>query len=674
MTGRSGWRGLIAVVAATMAVPAAAQTVTVTIDTTASGRRQTIDGFGTCLSGTAGQTPAFQKLYFGDLKASILRIDITPSFASPYSDLHYDSPWFGQASPMNLPGPEGNNVRTYTSASDYTRSFGGHQAKIAVMGPNIDDNVKLFDFAAPGPKTEGLMAQAGEAAKGSLGDFKLIGSMWSPAPWLKVSSGNTISGQSDPAPKNGTPWPFVWGGNFSGGHLDTSGTPRAAFDDSALGGTGPTSAITQYARSLAAYLRGFQDTYGVKFYAVSLQNELGFEEFYSSCAYPLAAGYIKVLKAARAELDKYPDLKGIKIMGPEDLLGGDAYGMWQYGSGQTTTDKNLQYLAKIAADPAAEKAISFFCIHGYAPNGITSAGADPQQWDWWVNGWTTRPAPGLPASVKGFAAYGKKSWVTETSGEATGWLSPASGFPGQGAWSIGLKIEQALTAGDESGWLYWQLEDGNAVSTQSLTDASLGSGSAKYVAAKHFFRFIRPGSVRVSTTVSGAASLLASAYVNPADASLVVELVNASSQAASVSVAVPADPAGLSTFEVVTSSDKSLWQTSSATASGGSVAVTVPAYGLLTLDGVGTSGGADGGVGPGNDGGHGDGGAIASGDGGSAGFGDGGTADGGANGAAGPGCGCSATGGGPAGLLAVAALVLVAIRLRSRARASGPDT
>jgi O-glycosyl hydrolase len=67
--------------------------------------------------------------------------------------------------------------------------------------------------------------------------------------------------------------------------VDVSGDVRTEFDDSSQpGGTGPTSALTQLARSTAAYLKGYQDSYGVKFYAVSLQNELAFDEFYNSCA------------------------------------------------------------------------------------------------------------------------------------------------------------------------------------------------------------------------------------------------------------------------------------------------------------------------------------------------------------------------------------------------------
>ncbi len=560
----------------------------VMIDTSPAGRQQTIDGFGTCVS-DEGTSEWYQQLYFDDLRASILRVDIVPHFAAPYSDHHYNSPWYSNDPPF--PGPDGNNVRTYTGPEDYGRLFADRQAEIAVMGPDIDHNVTLFDYEDPGPLAAGTMAALGTARRGELGDFKLIASMWSPAPWLKVSSGNSISGQSGNLPANGTPWPFIWGGNFAGGRLDVSGTPLAVFDDSALGGSGPTSALTQFARALAAYVRGFQNRFGVRFYAISIQNELNFEEFYNSCTYPQSPEYIAALRAAREELDKYPDLAGIRIMGPEDLLGGDAYALWQYGGGDTATHKNLQYLSNIAADPDAASAIDFFCIHGYAPDGVSSAGADPQSWDWWANGWSESPAPGIPADVPGFASYGHKSWMTETSGEDPEWLSPTSGFPGRGAFSIAVKIHQALTVGRESAWVYWQLSDGSDVAAQTLTDATLLAGSPKYVAAKHFFYAIRPGAVRVNAEVSGdgASSLLASAYVHDADGTLTVVLVNVGDADATVTLQVPAAPSGITSFDGWTSSDASYWQSSQEAVSGGAVTIGVPRYGVVTLLGRGAA-------------------------------------------------------------------------------------
>src|SRR5262249_28076255 len=151
----------------------------------------------------------------------------------------------------------------------------------------------------------------------SLGDFKLFASLWSPMPWVKIADGHTYQSGGANLPANGAPFPFIWLGNFAGGSLDTSGTPPTEFDDSPLGGTGPTSALTQFARCMAAWLRGFQNTYGIPVHAISIQNELDFDEFYNSCYYPLATNYIAALTAVRAELNKYPDLANIKIMGPE---------------------------------------------------------------------------------------------------------------------------------------------------------------------------------------------------------------------------------------------------------------------------------------------------------------------------------------------------------------------
>ncbi len=554
------------------------------LDGAPSGRHQTIDGFGTCLSGNEGQQNWWRSLFFDDLQASMLRMDLTPVFKSPYSDFTYNSPWYHNNPP--LPGPETNNVRTYTSATNYSRLFAGRSASIAIMGPDINFNTNYFDFASGMASVAGPLAQLGNGKRAQLNDFKLFGSLWSPAPWVKVSSGNSISGQSGNLPVNGTPWPFIWGGNFSGGKLDVSATPLAVFDDSSLGGTGPTSALTQFARCTAAYLRGFQNAYHVQLYSISIQNELNFEEFYNSCTYPVSTGYLTALKVIRAELDKYPDLAGIKLMGPEDLLGGDPYGMWQYGSGSSITHKNLQYLQNLAADPVAAAAESFFCIHGYASDGVSAANATPTTWLWWANGWTSSPAAGIPANVQGFTAFGKKSWMTETSGENPAWLSPASGFPSGGAWSIAVRIHQALVYGQQSAWAYWQLTDGNLVGAQTLTDAHLTNTSPKYVAAKHFFRYIRPNAVRIDATVSNSTNLLGSAFLHETNRSLTAILLNTTSNAISATLALTNLPFSLSTFRTFTSFNSNYWSASSIQVSNSTATVTVPGYGIVTLYGV----------------------------------------------------------------------------------------
>jgi O-glycosyl hydrolase len=554
-----------------------------------SERHQLIDGFGAFQGDNVINQSWWQELYYDDLGASIFRVDLTPRFTSPYSDLNYYSPWFmGSATrsvfnledPANPNGPENNRVRTYTGPNDYSRAFGGRNAPIAVMGPDIERNVEYFTYS------HNAAIAAGLARKAQLSDFKLIGSLWSPAPWVKVSSGNRYNQNWWPGPAAGTPWPFIWGGNFAGGRLDVSGEPLAIFDDSALGGTGPTSSLTQFARGTAAYARGFQRFHQVKFYAISIQNELNFEQFYNSATYRLSSQYIAAIKAVRSEFDKYDDLRDIKIMGPEDLLGGDAYGLWQFGSGDNTVHKNLRYLEEIDKDPAAAAAIDFFCIHGYDSDGVNSATADTRLWDWWVNGWTASPAPGIPGNVRGFGAYGKKSWMTETSGERAPWLFPANGFPNNGGWSVALRIHQALTAGRQSAWVYWtfsESDDAGNATQFSLTSPARRANSPKYVGAKHFFKYIRPNAVRIGAHSVDEANVKVGAYLHEDNRELTIVLLNASAQAREVLVNLPESEYQVNSFQVFTSSDNSYWRSSALALNNGRASVAVPGYGVVTL-------------------------------------------------------------------------------------------
>ncbi len=135
--------------------------------------------------------------------------------------------------------------------------------------------------------------------------------------------------------------------------------------------------------------------------------------------------------------------------------------------------------------------------------------------------------------------------MTETSGENPAWLYPTTGFPGSGAWSIALRIQQALTAGRESAWAYWQMTDGSAVGAETLTDSSNLQNSPKYVAAKHFFKYIRPNSICVNATVSGDSTLAAAAFLHVTNGTMTVVLINATNTPAQAVVNSPAQPVGI---------------------------------------------------------------------------------------------------------------------------------
>jgi hypothetical protein len=176
--------------------------------------------------------------------------------------------------------------------------------------------------------------------------------------------------------------------------------------------------------------------------------------------------------------------------------------------------------------------------------------------------------------------------MTETSGEDPAWLSPTNGFPGDGAWSIALRIRQAFTAGQESAWAYWQLTDGSPAGSETLTDSSMLENSPKYVAAKHCFRYIRPNAVCVNATVSGDPELTAAAFLHATNGTMTVVLINATNTPVQSVVNSPAQPEGITTWQTFTSSDGNYWQTGTRGITNSQAGVTVPGYGVVTLYGM----------------------------------------------------------------------------------------
>ncbi len=558
--GMSKLASLPCLLALALSAHAAPVTIPVTFDD--AHQRQTIDGFGTCTYGEGAAEEWFQKLFLESLRCSMLRIDFTPRFVEPYSTDLYNSPWFHNRPP--LPGPDDNNVRTYSGPEDYTREYAGKSVPISVMQADPEKNLHFFNYKDGTAWASALLAQKGGE------DLVLVGSLWSPVPWVKRTSGYRYGNSDYPMPKKGAPWPFIWGGNFAGGVLDTSNEPLALFND----GDRDTSALEQFARSTASYILGWQRTFNLKLDYFSIQNEPNFEVFYNSCLYPSGEGYRPALEAIRAAFDAHPELRHIQLVGPEDLLGGGAYSLWQYGGGKTARAKNLQYLRDIDAQPGGVELMPIAAIHGYAPDGKSSAGAEAQPWIWWREGWKRSPAEGIPGNVAGYAAKGRKSWMTETSGEDPAWLGKDGKSPHRGAWSVALKIHQALTTGQQSAYIYWQMADGKKLNDQALTDKETGEGAGKFTAARHYFAAIPAGSACYAVDEENE-SILASAYLQPGGERSTIVLLNASDQLQEVRLDL--DP-GWKPLALRVSSEDSLWQKEDPAAN-----FTLPVYGIATL-------------------------------------------------------------------------------------------
>src|SRR5215469_9512197 len=105
------------------------------------------------------------------------------------------------------------------------------------------------------------------------------------------------------------------------------------------------------------------------------------------------------------------------------------------------------------------------------------------------------------------------------------------------------------------------MSDGSPVGTQTLTDASSLQNSPKYVAAKHFFKYIRPNSICVNATVSGDPTLTAAAFLHVTNATMTMVLINQTNTPVQALVNSPAQPVGITSWQTFTSSNGSYWQT-----------------------------------------------------------------------------------------------------------------
>lgn len=377
------------------------------------------------------------------------------------------------------------------------------------LSPDLQSNVNLFNFMGNFPQTNwGQFANQATAAK--VDQLKVIGSIWSPPAWMKTTNSQ------------------------NGGYLIQ--TPDN---------------LTQFGRYVAAYVKGFQQSYGVPMYGISIQNELRFWEPYPSTVYG-PSDYVNALKAVGAEFAR----QGIttKLMGPEDVGVDSGF----------ITAQQMSFINAVNADPVAKSYLNTYLVHGYSGNGV-SPGSGQAAWaDYWSK----------------IAADGKPNWMTETSGEQTPWVHFDSNGKPDGALSVAMNIHNALAYGNVNAYVYWQMDDGQGY-TQFVLDGNLDPTALKYNAAKHYMKFIRPGAVRVAASPDNVTGVSVDAFVN-ADNSMVIELINASSFATPTTVSIPG--ANYASFvEYLTTATQPWAVIPGVGVSNGAVSITVPANSVITL-------------------------------------------------------------------------------------------
>lgn len=269
------------------------------------------------------------------------------------------------------------------------------------------------------------------------------------------------------------------------GYMKTNGTDAAGGTLCGLRDTTCASGDWRlaYARYLVQYTR-FYAQEGVHITDLAFTNEPDFTATYAS---------MRFTPAQAAEF--------AAIVGPLAARAGvrlaccDATG-WTNQSGYTTA---------IEADPQARRWVATETGHEYSS------------------------VAGTPLPTR------RPTWVTEWGPSGSTWNENWDDGSGYDGLTVAGHIQNALTAGDVSAYIFWLGGSIGATKAFIQLDGDAYHVSKRLWAMAAFSRFIRPGAVRVDTG-TGVTGLSVSAFRN-ADGSRVVEVLNTGTQPVTAGVA-----------------------------------------------------------------------------------------------------------------------------------------
>ena len=328
------------------------------------------------------------------------------------------------------------------------------------------DNSQDTDWQKQRPVVAGLKAKADQHNV----DLKFVATVWSPPADMKWAAQFAWAGDAD-----ATRWE------------DPTMTTKN-------GGTLNPNKYDEYADYLNHHIQLYRDA-GVDLYALSLQNEPAFSQSFNSCAYTTQWYNDLLINVVPGIKQQFPD---VQVFGAEHMLsmeGKEINWRWFYHSA-------------IKASPAAAANLDILAVHGYSDGVLPNSGSELV--DMWKNHVVQFSDP-----------MDKNVWMTETSGYAESWEAPEGK---SGAFSLGLDIMTALVHGNINGWIWWQGSELDGIDEFNLMNG-VAPGN-KYHVSKHYYRFIRPGAVRVQATSSDD-DVFVTAFKHDENGTMTVVLINA---------------------------------------------------------------------------------------------------------------------------------------------------
>ena len=369
------------------------------------------------------------------------------------------------------------------------------------------------------PVVQGLKAKADKYKV----DLKFIATVWSPPADLKWECS------------------FTWAG-------DLNATRQAGNVSTKNGGTLNPNKYQEYADWLKSNLQLYKDA-GVDLYALSLQNELMFKQTFNSCTYT-SVWYNEMMNGVVPKIKA--NFPNVKIFGSENMLEMEG------------KDNNwpVFYHAGIKKNATTTANVDILAVHGYSDGIAASSGSALAKM--WTNHTEQFSIP-----------MNKKTWMTETSGYLDTWEKSGTGLPG--ALNLAMDIHSGLYYGNMSAWVWWQGSQGTTNEFSLMSGLNTGK---KYFVSKHFYRYIRPGSVRIKSVTTDT-DFFVTAYENQTKRTNTIVIINAGSADKAVSLIGSGLPATFKMYRTNPSTENCTYIKD--VTSGAANSFAVPAKSIVTL-------------------------------------------------------------------------------------------
>ena len=325
----------------------------------------------------------------------------------------------------------------------YIETMGLNMLRVNMWGPVMPEPVEdwrdisyeRFDEDADGGRAR-VFIEFGRAIRELDPDAKLIGTVWSPPPWMKVS-GELTDDRS--AAIRSTSWDYQRDGRAFENRLKDE-------------------YYKHFAKWMAEYAK-WHAAEGAPLYAVSLGNEVMFTQTFESCVWN-ARDYARMVRILGETLQE-EGLGHLKIFGPETMTSHN------YPGG------NEPYIEHLMSDPEVAEHFDVFATHGYTDGFERDVSRNSSAAFWEM-----------------IDQYDRPYWMTEGGTGGHEWPEPLHG-------GVVPAIHNAFVAGHASAFVPWPISEGRP-STHGLT--VMDTLTKKAHATRHFSKFIEDGAVRVDAS------------------------------------------------------------------------------------------------------------------------------------------------------------------------------